>query len=58
MLVAAIAIFAECESVGVVLLIFHCRVIAFFAVGTRQGDDHSIVFLSHGLFSVSAEVFD
>lgn len=51
MLVAAAAILAEQESVRIVFLVFHCRVIALFAVITRKSDDHSIVFLSHDSFS-------
>lgn len=51
MLVAATTILTERESVRIVLLVFHCRVVAFFAIITRKSDDHSIVFLSHDSFS-------
>lgn len=51
MLAATSAIFAEVESIRIVFLVFHCRVVAFFAIATRKSDDHSIVFLSHDSFS-------
>ena len=50
-LVATSTIFTDVEAVWIVLFVFHCSVIAFFAVITRQSDDHAIVFLSHGLYS-------
>ena len=48
---ATSTIFTDVEAVRIVLFVFHCSVIAFFAVITRQSDDHAIVFLSHGLYS-------
>lgn len=55
MLVTAAAILVYIQPVRIVFLVFHGRVIAFFAVITRQSDDHAIVFLSHGSFSVSVQ---
>lgn len=51
-LAATSAVLADVESIWIVFLVFHCRVIALFAVITSQCDDHAIVFLSHGSFSV------
>lgn len=42
------AIFLNAQSVGIILFVLHRRVIAPFAISTRQRDNHSVVLFSHG----------
>jgi hypothetical protein len=46
-LFAPTAILRDVQSIGIVLLVFHARVVTAFAIAASQRDDDSIVFLRH-----------
>lgn len=43
---AVAAVLLDVQSVRVILLVFHCGVVASFALATGQRDDDSVVFFS------------
>lgn len=47
-LTAPFAILVDAESVRIVLLVLHRRVIAAFASATSKRDDDPVVLLGHG----------
>jgi hypothetical protein len=51
---ARFAVLLDAQSIRVILLIFHGRVVASFARAARQGDDDSVVLLSHCSNSLKA----
>jgi hypothetical protein len=53
-LTAPFAILVDVESVRIVLLVLHRRVVAAFARPTSQRDDDPVVLLGHGFYSLSA----
>ncbi len=53
-LTAPFAILVDVESVRIVLLVLHRRVVAAFARSTSQRDDDPVVLLGHGFYSLPA----
>ena len=51
MLAAMAAVLADGKTVGVILFVFHRRVVATFAVAASQRDDDAVVLLSQFLSS-------
>lgn len=46
-LFAPAAVFRDVQSVRIVFLVFHARVVAAFAIATSERDDNAVVFLRH-----------
>jgi hypothetical protein len=54
MLAAMTAVLANSKAVGVILFVFHRRVVATFAIAASKRDDDAVVLLSQVLSSSSA----
>ena len=52
-LAAVAAVLLDAHPVRVILLVFHGRVIASFAIVARHGDDDPVIFFSHGASSLA-----
>ena len=50
-LTAPLAILVDVQSVRIVLLVLHRRVVAAFACATSKRDDDPVVLLGHGFLS-------
>lgn len=49
-LTAPLAVFVDTQSVRIVLLVLHRRVVAAFASATSQRDDDPVFLLGHGFY--------